>query len=250
MLKRICSSSAVFRIASITSAGILAIGLTGCFALFSGGGDDKTPETMNRKKVQALSSIAVVGVCSYASMGARQRGTMVRVDVSSDIADKIARGFDAWFATGYTASKVVPLADVLKAENIPHGSPAERAVCPDGIHPFKKSDGGMLGSDRPDVNAAVMKEMANALNVDAVMAVLAHPGLTYDNVDDPHAGIEIYSRDIHKTFLVVVSRSGEVLVAQDIEAELKRSDAAAATDLESAFGGELAKAAAAKLGGR
>jgi hypothetical protein len=135
-------------------------GLTGC-----GGGKVK----INAAKLQAVRKVAVVGVCTTDTFyGLAGIQTSIRAPWGSAIVPYEAAGVDSALATAWRGVELLPLSTVAARADLPKGAGDPDRVCSDGIDPFAKKG-------KP--NTVLMKQMADALQVDAVLAVWSAPAL-------------------------------------------------------------------------
>ena len=200
----------------------------------------------NADKLHSTRTIALVAVCTYPWMGARQGGAMVRTAVTDATAAQIATAFDSAFGPEMTGVEVSGTAKVASFADLPRGTAIGTASCPDGVQAFQAAPAGQA-SDRPDPNVKLLGEMATALNVDAVVAILVHPGMSFDDVNDEDSEVELFSGVLNPSVAVVVDRSGAVLLQEGVKAEVTTPNHAGVEALPTAYGVALAKALAATI---
>lgn len=177
----------------------------GCLTLLAllpilgcGGGKGK----INAAKMQAVHKVAIVGVCTESSFhGVAGISTMFEATWGDAVLPHEAAGFDSALAGAWRGVEIMPLSAVVKTDGLPKGTGGH--TCFGGLDP-------LAAKEKPDL--ALMKQLAAALNVDAVVAVWSAPAVKSDS-----SKAHMYTGLGASAVAYVVDKSGELIATSSLK---------------------------------
>jgi hypothetical protein len=132
--------------------------LAGC-----GGGKPK----VNAVKMHGVHKVAIVGVCTAQTFdGVAGTTSMFQAEWGDAVLPHEATGFETALPAAWHAVEIVPISTVIKTNDLPKA--AGTHLCFGGLDPLD-------AKTKP--NLALMKQLAAALSVDAVVAVWSAPAV-------------------------------------------------------------------------
>lgn len=178
-------------------AGLLPV--LGC-----GGGKAKI---VSAAKMQAVHKVAIVGVCTARTFnGVAGTSTMFNASWGEAVLPHEAAGFEGALPGVWRGVEIMPLSAVANTESLPTGSGGH--LCFGNIDPLTEKE-------KPDI--ALMKQLATALNVDAVLAVWSAPA-----VKSGGSKAYMYTGMGGAAYAYLVDKNGELVM----KASLKGVDSA------------------------
>jgi hypothetical protein len=162
-----------------------------------GGGKPK----INAAKMHNVHKVAIVGVCTTRSFsGVAGTSTMFDAEWGDSVLPHEATGFETALPGAWRGVEVMPISAVIKNE-LPKGSGSH--LCFGSLDPLD-------AKNKPDL--ALMKQLAAALNVDAVVAVWSAPA-----VKSGSSKAHMYTGLGASAVGYVVDKDGELIVTASLK---------------------------------
>jgi len=156
---------------------------------------------MNAAKVHAAKRVAIVGVCSAPEFGGTAGlSTTIGARWAEAVLPSEAQALQSALPGAWHSVEIVPLTDVVARQSLPRGAGGDRRVCFGGFDPLAKNR-------KPD--APLMAQLANALQVDAVLALWQWPSI--------HSGASKAQVYVDYGSAYLVDRSGETIATLAIK---------------------------------
>jgi hypothetical protein len=184
---------------SFKELGIAALAAT---TVACGGGGKK----INYAKVDATKKVAIVGVCALESLVVSRGTDTTNLPTPDGLVNALAAGFDAALPASWHGVQVMPFDAVAANTALPKKDTYGRRRCARGIDPLANK--GYTG----EADKQHMAALANALGVDAVVAITSNLGIRFSGDK-----VRLYNGSFNPMYEHMVDKSGEVIMTMSMK---------------------------------